>query len=63
LGTTQLEKADAPLGLVYGKVIVSEETFGYHFLKVYVQGLKRYCVRFGEEIKIESIINVETAYV
>ena len=35
LGTTKLEKADAPMGVVYGKIVVSEETFGYQFLKTY----------------------------
>jgi hypothetical protein len=35
IGTTQLEKADAPMGVAYGKMIVSEATFGYKFLKDY----------------------------
>ncbi|MFT6385118.1 MAG: hypothetical protein ACJAQR_001958 [Bacteroidia bacterium] len=35
IGTTLLGKSDAPMGVAYGKMVVSEETFGYQFLKDY----------------------------
>jgi hypothetical protein len=34
-GTTLLEKADAPMGVVYGLIKSSNKNFGYEFIKEY----------------------------
>ncbi|NTD99840.1 hypothetical protein G6M26_31220 [Agrobacterium tumefaciens] len=43
IGTTELENADAPMGVVFGSVKLFEISSGYEFLK-------RYCVKNGIEI-------------
>lgn len=35
LGTTQLEKADAPMGVAYGKMILINDEFNYQHIKEY----------------------------
>ena len=35
IGSTFLEKADAPMGVVFGKMIETTPDFGYQFLKEY----------------------------
>ena len=35
LGTTQLEKADAPMGVVFGMISFTELNIGYDFIKEY----------------------------
>jgi len=35
LGTTQLEKADAPMGVVFGVIKFIEKSKGYNFIKDY----------------------------
>lgn len=35
IGTTQLEKADAPMGVVFGQINANNKFFGYSFIKDY----------------------------
>jgi len=35
IGTTELEKADAPMGVVFGQINFIDTTFGYDFFKKY----------------------------
>jgi hypothetical protein len=35
IGTTRLEKADAPMGVVFGQVDSKTQNFGYNFIKDY----------------------------
>ncbi|MEP5341171.1 MAG: hypothetical protein ABJL44_15640 [Algibacter sp.] len=35
IGITELEKADAPMGVVFGELKFAEQRFVYHFLKDY----------------------------
>ena len=35
IGETQLEKADAPMGVVFGKIKANYQTFGYKFIRDY----------------------------
>jgi hypothetical protein len=35
LGTTLLEKADAPMGTVFGKIVFGTHNIGYNFIKEY----------------------------
>lgn len=37
LGTTLLEKADAPMGVVFGEIKFGKSNIGYHFIKDYCQ--------------------------
>jgi len=37
IGTTELEKADAPMGVVFGKLTFINIESGYHFFKTYCQ--------------------------
>ena len=37
IGTTELEKADAPMGLVFGKINFINIDSGYYFFKTYCQ--------------------------
>ena len=43
IGTTELEKADAPMGVVFGNMKLFEISSGYEFFK-------RYCIKNGIEI-------------
>jgi hypothetical protein len=43
IGTTQLEKADAPMGMVFGIIRFSDKNIGYDFIK-------EYCTRNGIEL-------------
>ena len=35
IGRTELEKADAPMGVVFGQILFINSNFGYDFLKTY----------------------------
>ncbi len=37
IGTTRLEKADAPMGVVFGEIIFNHSRFSYDFFKSYCQ--------------------------
>lgn len=37
IGATELEKADAPMGVVFGRVTFNNIISGYDFLKTYSQ--------------------------
>ena len=37
IGTTQLENADAPMGVVFGTITFSDEVIGYDFIKEYCE--------------------------
>lgn len=40
IGTSLLENADAPMGVVFGSIISCDTSFGYDFLKEYCQKRK-----------------------
>jgi hypothetical protein len=46
IGTTDLEKADAPMGVVFGQVKLNEISSGYNFFK-------DYCLKNGIEIRYD----------
>lgn len=54
IGTTGLENADAPLGVVFGTITFSDEVIGYDFIKEYCEEKKIELVNDDPEDKIIS---------
>lgn len=39
IGTTKLDKADAPMGVVFGDIAFNEQNIGYNFIKDYCNSM------------------------
>ncbi|MBC6994669.1 hypothetical protein QWY85_07730 [Neolewinella lacunae] len=57
IGTTQLEKADASMGVVFGVIKFNDESFGYDFLKNYCQSK---CITLAADYPDDKMISTST---
>jgi len=59
LGTTNLEKADAPMGVVFGVISFSEENIGYDFIKDFCKSNNVELTNDSPEDKLISTRTIE----
>ncbi len=57
IGTTRLEKADAPMGVVFGIILFIESNIGYNFLKEYC---KSNGIQLANEYPEDKFISTRT---
>ena len=57
IGTTKLEKADAPMGVVFGVIEPCDSKFGYDFLKGYC---KKNQIDLSDDYPEEKLISTRT---
>lgn len=60
IGITRLEKADAPMGVVFGKIEFSEPNIGYDFIKDYCKSNNIELVDDYPEDKLISTRTIES---
>lgn len=63
LGTTKLEKADAPMGVVFGDIIFTEQNMGYDFIKNYCESMNIELASDFPEDKLISTMTIDTLIV
>ena len=63
LGTTKLEKADAPMGVVLGDIIFTEQNMGYDFIKNYCESMNIELASDFPEDKLISTMTIDTLIV
>ncbi len=59
LGTTKLEKADAPMGVVFGIISFTEQDIGYDFIKDFCKSNKVELANDSPEDKLISTRTIE----
>jgi hypothetical protein len=57
LGTTQLEKADAPMGVVFGKISFIKMNIGYDFIKEYCKSNR---IELASDYPEDKLISTRT---
>jgi hypothetical protein len=60
IGTTQLEKADAPMGVVFGDIIPNNQNFGYVFIKNYCKSKNLEIADDDPDDKLISTMTVDS---
>lgn len=63
LGTTKLEKADAPMGVVFGDINFVEQNMGYDFIKNYCESMNIELASDFPEDKLISTMTIDTLIV
>ena len=63
LGTTKLEKADAPMGVVFGDINFVEQNMGYDFIKNYCESMNIELASDYPEDKLISTMTIDTLIV
>ena len=62
LGTTRLEKADAPMGVVFGEISFTKTNVGYDFIKEYCKSNGIELATDYPEDKLISTRTIDTVY-
>jgi hypothetical protein len=57
IGTTQLDKADAPMGVVFGEIVPNIQGFGYDFIKDYCNSNK---IEIADDYPDDKLISTMT---
>lgn len=57
IGTTSLEKADSPMGVVFGELRFDEKVWGYDFIKTYC---KEKSIELGDDYPEDKLISTRT---
>jgi hypothetical protein len=60
IGTTQLEKADAPMGVVFGEIIFDDKKWDYAFIKAYCKATNVELLDDYPEDRLISTRTIET---
>jgi len=60
IGTTQLEKADAPMGVVFGQINANKKVFGYSFIKDYCKSNNIEIANDYPEDKLISTMTIDS---
>lgn len=63
LGTTKLEKADAPMGVVFGDIKFVDQNMGYDFIKNYCESMGIELASDYPEDKLISTMTIDTLIV
>lgn len=63
LGSTKLEKADAPMGVVFGDIIFAEQNMGYDFIKNHCESMNIELATDFPEDKLISTMTIDNLIV
>lgn len=57
IGTTKLEKADAPMGVVFGEIRFDEQKWNYDFIKAYCKAKN---IKIADDYPEDKLISTRT---
>ena len=60
VGTTKLEKADAPMGVVFGIIVFTDQNIGYDFMRHYCQSHEVELADDFPEVKLISTRTIDS---